>query len=217
MKFWKNSAQTLPFVREHFRKKASSFDQIYDREESPVQVFLRPGLFKRRDAALDLLKKYENPRVLDIGCGSGRVGELLLEHGAASYVGVDFSEPMLELAKGRLERFWDKVSLEAGDFVDVVLEPGFDVIIALGVFDYIAEPNHLLRRAFELCSGCFFGTFPSWTWIKGPVRYLKYQVFNDCPIYNYTARELDSLHRAAGFSMLDIRRQHSGYFVFAQP
>ncbi len=36
--------------------------------------------------------------MLDVGCGSGRIGEFVLEAGASHYVGVDFSEPMIELA-----------------------------------------------------------------------------------------------------------------------
>jgi len=38
-------------VREHFQKKASSFDHLYD-EDHPLQRFLRPGLNARREFAV---------------------------------------------------------------------------------------------------------------------------------------------------------------------
>jgi ubiquinone/menaquinone biosynthesis C-methylase UbiE len=50
--------------------------------------------------------------VLDLGVGSGLVAEAVLEtFPRADLVGVDLSEPMLELARGRLERFGSRVRL----------------------------------------------------------------------------------------------------------
>src|SRR5881392_799017 len=94
-------------VREHFRRKAFSFDHLYD-EEHALQRLLRPGLFDRRELALEVASGYETPTVLDVGGGSGRIGEPMLEQGAARYVDVDLSNTMLELAGERLGRFGDK-------------------------------------------------------------------------------------------------------------
>src|SRR5216117_3979143 len=95
-------------VREHFRRKAFSFDHLYD-EEHALQRLLRPGLFNRRELALEVARRYDSPRVLDVGGGSARVGELVLDQGASRYVDVDLSDTMLDLARRRLERFGDKV------------------------------------------------------------------------------------------------------------
>ena len=94
-------------VQGHFRTKARSFDRLYD-EEGRLQRFLRPALSGRADLAVSIVEALERPRVLDVGCGSGRVGERTLEAGASHYVGIDFSAPMLELALERLDRFGDK-------------------------------------------------------------------------------------------------------------
>src|SRR5512141_405666 len=102
-------------VREHFRKKAFSFDHLYD-EDHALQRALRPGLFNRREFALEAARAYNAPRVLDVGGGSARIGEPFLEQGASTYVDVDLSDSMLELARARLERFGDKVTLIQGDF-----------------------------------------------------------------------------------------------------
>src|SRR5947207_25394 len=111
------STSTTGRVRDHFRAKAFSFDHLYD-EEHAVQRLLRPGLFRRREFALDVVRSYSSPRVLDVGCGSGRVGELALEAGAGEYVGVDFSEPMLALAEQRLRPVGVRVQLVRGDFLE---------------------------------------------------------------------------------------------------
>lgn len=42
------------------------------------------------------------PRVLDVGCGDGRLGAFLaMHHGRIDYSGVDFAGPLLELARAR--------------------------------------------------------------------------------------------------------------------
>jgi SAM-dependent methyltransferase len=204
-------------VREHFRAKASSFDHLYD-EEHALQRLLRPGLFRRREFALDVVRAYDKPRVLDVGCGSGRHGELALEAGASEWVGVDFSEPMLELARERTARFGDRARLVRGDFVETELGATFDVVFALGLFDYQDEPERFTRRIGELTApgGSVVASFPRWDWLKGPIRKVRYEVINNCPIFDYTEPQLRQLFTEAGFPDVRIRQPgRSGYLVRA--
>src|SRR5919108_2160369 len=95
------STNTTGRVREHFRAKAFSFDHLYD-EEHALQRFARPGLFARRELAIEVVREYSAASVLDVGGGSGRVGEFALDAGARRYVDVDLSDTMLGLARTRL-------------------------------------------------------------------------------------------------------------------
>src|SRR5690242_13111094 len=103
-----SSATAPQRVRNRFRTKARQFDDLYEDERLLVRL-LRPGLFRRRQLAVDAVRSYQSPAVLDVGCGSGRIGEFALEAGAGRYVGVDFAEPMIELAQERLARFGERV------------------------------------------------------------------------------------------------------------
>ena len=209
------SPATSERVRGHFEEEAGTFDALYN-EDRLVQRTLRPGLHRRRDLALDVVRSYTDPSVLDVGCGSGRVGEGALEAGASRYVGVDFSAPMLDLARQRLDRFGERVTLVEGDFLDTPLEGQFDVVLALGFFDYIPNPEDFTRRMYELCAGEVVASFPKWSWIKGPVRKLRYEVINNCPIFNYTERGLRSMFVASGFGRVDVvAATRSGYLVRA--
>jgi ubiquinone/menaquinone biosynthesis C-methylase UbiE len=201
-------------VREHFRKKAFSFDHLYD-EEHALQRLLRPGLFNRRELALAVAREYDAPSVLDVGGGSGRIGELMLEQGASRYVDVDLSDTMLDLARERLARFGDKVELVQGDFVEAPVAGPFEVVLALGYFDYVADADRHLRRMRELCSGSAVASFPRWTWTKGPIRKLRYELINNCPIYDYTATGLRGLFGEAGFGRVDLHEGKSGFLVVA--
>jgi len=204
-------------VRTRFEEHAQQFDDLYEDERWLVRT-LRPGLFRRRRLAVESVKAYDAPRVLDVGCGSGRNGEFVLEAGAGHYVGVDFSGPMIEMSRARLNRFADRTDLIVDDFLTADLHGPFEVILAVGLFDYLPEPHRFTRRMFELCApgGCVVGSFPAWSLLKGPVRKVRYEWIGDCPIFNYSRRELELMFGASGFDRLEIHSPgHSGYLVRA--
>ena len=204
-------------VRRRFTAKARQFDDLYEDERLLVRL-LRPGLFRRRELAVDTVRAYDKPAVLDVGCGSGRIGEFVLEAGASSYLGIDFSEPMVELARSRLERFRDRVTLMSEDFLGASMSGRFDVVLALGLFDYLPNPEEFAARMYECTApgGCVVGSFPSWSLLKGPVRKVRYELIGDCPIFNYDRQGLDRLFKQAGFAHIELHTPgRSGFLVRA--
>lgn len=211
------SAPAAQRVRSRFRDKAQQFDDLYEDERLLVRL-LRPGLFRRRRLAVDTVRSLTAPVVLDVGCGSGRIGEFVLEAGAGRYLGIDFSEPMIDLARARLERFSDRTELVVDDFLQAPIDDSFDVVLALGLFDYLPEPEPFVRRMAELCrpGGCVVGSFPTWSWLKGPVRKVRYEWIGDCPIFNYSRPELEQMFSAGGFDRVEIFSPgRSGYLLRA--
>ena len=150
-----------------------------------------------------------------MGGGSGRIGEPILEQGASRYVDVDLSDTMLELARERLARFGERAELVQGDFLTAPLEGPFDVVLALGYFDYIENAAAHVRRIGELASCSVVASFPRWTWTKGPVRKLRYEVINDCPIFDYTPEQVQQLFADAGFAQTQISSGKSGFLARA--
>ena len=211
------SAATPQRVRNRFRDKAQQFDDLYE-DERPLVKLLRPGLFRRRQLAADTVAAYERPRVLDVGCGSGRIGEFALEAGASHYVGIDFSEPMIELARDRLQRYDDRAELITDDFLNAGLDGPFDVVLAVGLFDYLPNADVFSRKMYELSApgGCLVASFPSWSVVKGPIRKVRYEWIGDCPIFNYTRSGLQKMLAASGFDRVEIQSPgHSGFLVRA--
>jgi SAM-dependent methyltransferase len=204
-------------VRNRFRAKAREFDDLYE-DERPLARRLRPGLFRRRALASETVASYSSPRVLDVGCGSGRIGEFALQAGAASYLGIDFSEPMIDLARARLGRFGERAQLTVDDFLSAPIEGSFEVVLALGLFDYLPAPHLFARRMYELCAGggCVVGSFPRWSLPKGPIRKVRYEWLGDCPIFDYTRRELELMFGASGFERVELKSPgRSGYLLRA--
>jgi len=153
--------------------------------------------------------------VLDVGGGSGRIGEPFLDQGASSYVDVDLSDSMLELARQRLERFGERVTLIQGDFLVTDIPGPFDVVLALGYFDYIEDAPAHVRRMKEVLApgGSVVASFPRWTWTKGPIRKIRYEVINNCPIFDYTRDGLTELF--ADYASVEIRPGKSGFLLRA--
>lgn len=140
----------------------------------------------------------------------------MLEHGASRYVDIDLSDSMLELARERLRRFdEEKVMLLQGDFLRAAIPGSYELILALGYFDYIEDAPAHVRRMRELIApgGSVIASFPRWTWTKGPIRKLRYEVINNCPIFDYTRDGLGELF--GGFSNMEIRPGKSGFLLRA--
>ncbi len=205
-------------VRRRFTTKARQFDDLYE-DERPLVRLLRPGLFRRRQLAVQTVAGYAQPSVLDVGCGSGRIGEFVLEAGAARYLGIDFSEPMIDLARTRLARFDDRVALVRDDFLSADIEGVFDVVLGLGLFDYLPNPEAFAARMFNHCApgGSVVASFPAWSMIKGPIRKVRYEWIGDCPIFNYTREGIEATFLQAGFAHVELHTPgRSGFLARAQ-
>ena len=71
-------------------------------------------------------------KILELGCGTGRVLMRLAEVGA-DITGLDISDHMLSVCRGKLERkeknIQNRVRLIRGDMTDFILDETFDVVI----------------------------------------------------------------------------------------
>ena len=87
-------------------------------------------------------------RVLDAGCGSGRVTEVLLDRLPRSrVVAVDGSPAMLEQARQRLARFGDRVEfIEADLRSPLPIHEPVDAILSTATFHWIPEHAALYRH-----------------------------------------------------------------------
>jgi len=133
----------LRLNREFYDRFADSFTES--------RTALNPGI--RR--AMELLPG--GSRLLDVGCGNGRVLQGLLRRGAeerlAEYVGVDFSERLLGLARGHeTAARWVKADLSAAGWPRHSALRGrrFDCALCLAVLHHIPGPRRRLRLLREI-------------------------------------------------------------------
>ena len=196
-------------TRRYFDRRAQAFDRVYTRPRR-----LRRGPWHGRELAATVVAGYETPSVLDVGCGPGRVGESVLAAGAGSYVGLDLSPRMLALARGRLGDD-HRVELLEGDFLNLELDGAFDVVLALGLFDYVREPSRASEWLRARCSSTLVASFTRWSWVKGPPRRLAYAL-QRVPLRDYAAADAVNLLMRAGFGRVEVAQYgRRGFHVVA--
>lgn len=100
-------------------------------------------------AVLDRLPLSGDERVLDAGCGSGRVTERLLERlGAGGHViALDGSPSMVEAARERLARFGGRVEYIVADLGQPLpLEGAVDAILSTATFHWVPDHDALFAN-----------------------------------------------------------------------
>lgn len=102
-------------------------------------------------AVLERLPLLGNETVIDAGCGTGRLTELLLERLPQGHViAVDQSANMLERAEAYLRpRFGDHVSFERHDLVDLPHKQIADAIFSTATFHWIPDHIRLFATLFR--------------------------------------------------------------------
>jgi SAM-dependent methyltransferase len=82
-------------------------------------------------------------RILDLGCGDGRFGLVLLDAGCASYTGIDGSAGMVERARQLLAD--TTATVELGDLEELAPRPeAYELITARLCLHYLAELEPVL-------------------------------------------------------------------------
>ena len=99
-------------------------------------------------------------RVLEIGPGTGWYTALVARCCPEVEV-VEQAPAMVELLHARLSREQlTNVTVWTGDFLDQEFSQPFDLVLSVGVLDYIAEPRQFLARMVELARRSVVFTVP---------------------------------------------------------
>ncbi len=86
-------------------------------------------------------------RILDAGCGSGRLTAHLLRKFPESHViGLDVSGEMLEQARRNLRRFRRRLELVEGDLLTAKPGPKFELVFSNAAFHWIRDHTRLFQN-----------------------------------------------------------------------
>jgi 2-polyprenyl-3-methyl-5-hydroxy-6-metoxy-1,4-benzoquinol methylase len=201
---------------------AHDFDAIYSGEKSAMARALdrwfRRDMYQRLDWVLERSGDVRGKTICDIGCGSGRFVTALARRGASRVLGIDVAPEMLKLARQLTAR--DGVA-QVCDFVeaDILDYPAsevFDQTIAIGFWDYIADPAERLAKIRRMTRHTFLSAWPRlWTW-RAPLRKARLGALG-CPVHFYTRRDVYRHLEQAGFQVISCRRVGKLFCVEARP
>ena len=143
-------------------------------------------------------------RVLDIGCGAGRLGEAIKQRQQASVCGIELDARAAEAARQRLDHVW------AGDVerLDIQIAPGsFDAIVCADVLEHLREPGRLLEQAREWLTpdGRLIASIPNVrhhsvvrSLLQGNWTYESAGLLDRTHLRFFTRREIEKLFHRAG-------------------
>lgn len=100
-----------------------------------VGPFLSPGDFAGKRAA-------------EIGSGAGRIVAMMLESGAAHVLAVEPSDGHF-IARQNLARYGNRVSFLHGRGEDISSDSSFDLIVSVGVLQFIPDPKPTVDAALR--------------------------------------------------------------------
>jgi SAM-dependent methyltransferase len=183
----------------YFHQRAGRFAAFYSSE--PVARLLGRGpLFDRLRLATELASELGAASVLDVGCGSGPLFVPLAEKGVR-VTGVDPAEAMVALARRQAAAFPALVEVRQASWEDIDEVDAYDLAVALGVFDYVAEPAELLRRMGRAASHAF-GSFPT-PGLRTNLRKVRYGA-RGVGVHGYTSRQFEQMADEAGMEVAQV-------------
>ena len=190
-------------VAEYWDRIAPEFDSIYTGKKNPLartlDRWLRRDMYERFNWVMRGAGNIEGLNVCDVGCGSGRFVSALAQRGAR-VVGLDFAPTMLQLAEDLAKRdgVAERCEFVLSDVLDWKTRRQFDLVIAIGFWDYVADPLPRLQVIRNISQGRFLSAWPrAGTW-RAAARKARLSVAG-CPVYFWTRSQVDEYLRRAGF------------------
>ena len=202
-----------------FERYAADFDHIYDDTGKGavarfIDTHLRSEMRVRFERTFEALEPIAGRSLLDAGCGSGRYAIPAAKAGASHVLGLDFSEPMLALArqKAEAEGVGSACRFVNGDLLTYPLAAkAFDYAIAIGFFDYQADPAAALRALAHAARRRVFVSLPKRWHVLTPQRKVRYTLFK-CFVRFYSRAEVERLAATVGprrVTIFDIGREYN--------
>jgi 2-polyprenyl-3-methyl-5-hydroxy-6-metoxy-1,4-benzoquinol methylase len=190
-------------VAEYWNRIATDFDAIYTGKKNPIarglDRWLRRDIYQRFDWVMRQAGDVRGMKVCDIGCGSGRFVASLAKRGA-QVTGVDFAPDMLKLASQLAEQegVADRCKFVLSDALDWKTDEKFDLVIAIGFWDYVADPLPRLKVIRMLTKNTFLSAWPRAGTLRMAIRKARLKA-DGCPVYFWHLPEVENLLQNAGF------------------
>lgn len=206
----KDKKNQVEVVRNRFEKEAHDFDGIYRQDQGSFQTWFnrhfRKPVFERYEIAFKEMGPLKGNTLLDIGCGSGIYVVSFVRGGGQRALGIDFSSEMLNIAVQRAREYGvaDTCKFEHINFLETKLVEKYDFVIAMGVFDYLADPASFLHKMRSAAKRKVIVSLPGHSLVRGTLRKLRYWFGSKGDVYFYSEADIRCMAAEAGISNFEI-------------
>jgi SAM-dependent methyltransferase len=192
-------------IAEYWNNIANQFDAIYTGNKNPVaramDRWLRRDIYQRFEWVMSEAGDARGMKICDIGCGSGRFVASLAKRGA-HVTGVDFAPEMLKLGAQLAEKegVADRCKFVLSDVLDWKTNEKFDLVFAIGFWDYVKDPLPRLQVIRGLTNTTFLSAWPRAGTFRAAIRSVRLKAAG-CPVYFFSRPQVEDYLQRAGFGV----------------
>ncbi len=212
--------QDLAKQKNYWNREVVEFDSIYSHGKSKFQNWVdatfRWDMYARYEYTLKHAEPIAGRTFLDVGCATGRYALEFARRGAAQVTGIDIAANMIAVCeqRARQEQLESRCRFVVSDLLAFRPENRFDVVIGIGLFDYIREPLPVLTKMAQVATDGAIISLPRlWTW-RAPVRRVRLAL-RGCDVFFYSKEQIDTLLKQAGFKRYELEQVGQLYCVTA--
>jgi 2-polyprenyl-3-methyl-5-hydroxy-6-metoxy-1,4-benzoquinol methylase len=190
-------------IAKYRNENASDFDAIYTGDKNLISRsldrWLRRDIYQRFEWVMSQAGDVRGMKICDVGCGSGRFVASLAKRGA-QVTGIDFAPEMLKLGAQLAEKegVADRCKFVLSDVLDWKTDEHFDLVIAIGFWDYVADPLPRLQVIRRLTKTTFLSAWPRAATLRAAIRKVRLKA-DGCPVYFFTQSQVEDYLQRAGF------------------
>jgi 2-polyprenyl-3-methyl-5-hydroxy-6-metoxy-1,4-benzoquinol methylase len=190
-------------IAEYWNNIANQFDAIYTGKKNPISRaldhWLRRDIYQRFEWVMSEAGDARGLKICDVGCGSGRFVASLAKRGA-HVTGIDFAPEMLKLGAELAEKegVADRCKFVLSDVLDWKTDEKFDLAIAIGFWDYVADPLPRLQVIRTLTQSTFLSAWPRAGTFRAAIRSVRLKA-DGCPVYFFSLPQVENYLQRAGF------------------
>jgi len=175
------------------------YDDVYKNDSSKFYSF---NTFPESKLIIEMLPWWNGLKVLEIGCGEGRLAAMLGFAGAESVDAIDYSQEAINIAQGQMNL--ENVHYQCVDYHEISGQ--YDVVVLQGVLEHLDEPFGELEYILEKLvrqDGVVITSSPSFLNPRGYV-WMTLQLLFDIPM------SLTDLHFLCPFDFENFSKE-KGY------
>lgn len=210
-------------LKRYWDARAWRYSRIYRQDKSGFAKLLdrifRRAFRARLDETFRYLDDLRGRRVLDAGCGPGLYLLESLRRGASQVVGMDISTGMLECASVPLTQEFPSRKqwrLMERKVEELERDEKYDVVLAMGILEYLESFEKTLSRLASLTSGVLICSFPC--------RYSAYNLLRAFTFIGkgirsrlFSRGDVESLAGRTGLRIVKFRRIGPTYWAAMRP
>lgn len=159
------------------------------------------------------LRHVQNMRILDVGCGTAALGELLSENG--NYVeGITHSQSEAEISKKRIDKV-HVLNLDKLDSMEFAIDGRFDIILFADVLEHLLAPEATLGFFAQFLSenGKVYVSLPNVAcfYVRLGLLFGRFDmssaggILDETHLHFYTRKSARLLLRKSGFEIIRAR------------